>query len=1026
MKFRIIALCITGVLISSKMDAQSDSSLFFSIVNLCQSNTTFEIQNYHTGLNYFWDFGDGANETHSVATASHVYAIPGYYEVSVTAENGLGGCNATYTELIRVVPSIAGGYNDGCCSDGQISDHPEVNGSTSSDEVVIDGSYGVAEWNTTVWPNSTNISIKGNLIIRDYDFRIKDLTIEFGPNSKVIIEPGASLVLDNAELKGLQSCGTMWQGIEVWGSYDATQNTSDQGLLSMINASAVRDAHIGVLLGKASDCIMPTGNYVTRDCPFAWRNAGGIIQVDEGSFVNCAIGVKFLPYTKEPSVSSFVKTTFNGGDLLDPGYTNGNPEYTYSSIRNPHFTNSLFAKGLSSYGIYTHKTYGLGINTGDPIAPINRNEFSNLRCGIAIIDAPQNVSNAYFVNCDFGLRIENTISTPIFSHRIDGNHFWSVQFKNGFEKPKTGIYVSGGQNDIINENTFSNEIIDHNHQSYFKYGILCAGSGGISIKGNEFTKLETGVDICNSGASGGVIGSTDDGTKNRFTNCNLAVSTNGLNPRMQVRCNEFDSDDPLFYGGCLRNNGELPTQGRDVTLLTTVYPGESKFSLPAGNLFTPDRNAFSTLNPNPITYIRHHDSPDFVNPSDWTLAPDPVSTPIIVVNTTYPVIYNDQSCICSYSTSGIPIVVDRVKLDIANLIEEYEDISANLDNGRTNELLVKVQTSTSAGKLTKDLKESSPLSDQVLEAYITRPYNTPPGNFKEVMIPNSPVSDQVYTLLDSKIEDLPPGIEKQIREVQGVNTEYRTPTMIGRDIGSLESLLSDMTSRQISSSLAFGDVSQVLSILSSANNNPDQQLLAGSYLAIQNPVQLAEVLSVFVPENQAEEEWLEYAEVVLEMASDTLDILLVDSLQEAVISTKANSENEGIVVSNARSFLFLKYEMVFPPDEPIETMNTKFSLIPAAINMEEKEESVSYGGIIAIHPNPFSDYAIVEYCFSSTTELREIQLFDKTNRLVKVYYLNASEGSIRIDGDRLLPGIYVLRPKDNSGFLGGYQIVKVQ
>jgi len=86
-------------------------------------------------------------------------------------------------------------------------------------------------------------SINGEILINEdvkiysvKEVTIKNLKFKFNSNKKLIIEPGAKLVLDNSVLTSVDNCeqSIMWEGIEVWGNRDIPQYPeSNQGVVEL-------------------------------------------------------------------------------------------------------------------------------------------------------------------------------------------------------------------------------------------------------------------------------------------------------------------------------------------------------------------------------------------------------------------------------------------------------------------------------------------------------------------------------------------------------------------------------------------------------------------------------------------------------------------------------------------------------------------------------------------------------------------------------------------------------------------------
>ena len=86
------------------------------------------------------------------------------------------------------------------------------------------------------------IHISGNTSIT-----VTNSKLEFGPDAKIIIEPGSELILNNSTLTNYEDCYDPWQGIEVWGNsevhqYEYPGHDLAQGRLILRNFSYIKNA----------------------------------------------------------------------------------------------------------------------------------------------------------------------------------------------------------------------------------------------------------------------------------------------------------------------------------------------------------------------------------------------------------------------------------------------------------------------------------------------------------------------------------------------------------------------------------------------------------------------------------------------------------------------------------------------------------------------------------------------------------------------------------------------------------------
>ncbi|HQC60332.1 MAG TPA: hypothetical protein PK701_06335, partial [Bacteroidales bacterium] len=81
-----------------------------------------------------------------------------------------------------------------------------------------------------------NIKLYTDIIIKQGVTLTITCKVLMPDQAKIIIEPGAKLILDGGTLTN--ACGTMWQGIEVWGNRDLSQYPqSNQGVVELKNGA---------------------------------------------------------------------------------------------------------------------------------------------------------------------------------------------------------------------------------------------------------------------------------------------------------------------------------------------------------------------------------------------------------------------------------------------------------------------------------------------------------------------------------------------------------------------------------------------------------------------------------------------------------------------------------------------------------------------------------------------------------------------------------------------------------------------
>jgi hypothetical protein len=167
---------------------------------------------------------------------------------------------------------------------------------------------------------------------------IKNLTLEFAPDARIVVENGTSnslggkLILDGTTLKVVETCGinSNWLGCEVWGNKNLNQlniNSTNQGILIMKNNSTIKDAVIGVLVGKRqlnniNSC--PSQEIVSGNV-FAPTNSGGIIKISNSNFENNITGIRFEKYFSPNginNISTISTSTLKWDDNINSSYLN--------------------------------------------------------------------------------------------------------------------------------------------------------------------------------------------------------------------------------------------------------------------------------------------------------------------------------------------------------------------------------------------------------------------------------------------------------------------------------------------------------------------------------------------------------------------------------------------------------------------------------------------------------------------------------------------------------------------------------
>jgi Secretion system C-terminal sorting domain len=386
--------------------------------------------------------------------------------------------------------------------------------------------------NNTLW--NSNKSVKGIVRVKTgATLTIQNCTIRFansyltndyqdlangkGFPTKIIVEVGAFLVIDNATLTGMDACKkeAMWEGIEVLGKPTAASYSWNQGNLKMINNAQISNSYYGISAGSRyynqAGRSTATGN-----------DGGGIIVCDNptGStsahFKNNRFSVWFAPVT---SVHTSNQCKFNNTNficdmpLLDANYVSAG---------------------------------GLGLGSKSMLSSWSRNNFNIQNCTFKSLKGYpfENQGNAVanfdskmsLVNCTFD-NFENGIYAAYGSGMTRPTDVSDCTFRNVAH----GVYLLDGALHRVQNSTFSDIPVGGGTSSYTS-GICSFGSKITNFKNNTFSA------VSNTISSYGILTdeSGDDASLfkgNTFKNINFGFQSQNNNAGLQLRCNTHLNND---------------------------------------------------------------------------------------------------------------------------------------------------------------------------------------------------------------------------------------------------------------------------------------------------------------------------------------------------------------------------------------------------------------------------------------------------------------------------------------------------
>lgn len=405
---------------------------------------------------------------------------------------------------------------------------------------------------TTTYPGgvhtiNTSQKVHGTIrVMPGFTLVIENATLEFddtrlfsgtlGANdpSRIVVERGGLLVLDNAVLTSLQlhsPCAAvdMWDGILVLGNPAELQGSLNyspdpyQGKVITRNNTLIENARLGILLGTSGYTSTTKQVYVASTT----INGGGIAYISETEFLNCYAGLYMTGYPHSRGNISVVSNSLflNNAPLRDNLYTiQGAPTPGQFGIR---ITN---AGGVTVVGTTFELQDGSGSGFSSVVTPLTV-RGTGLS---AVNDVFKVFSGCTFQNLYKGIYQTSTI--PAFPAFIDGNTF---------EGNIYGAHLSGTFASRITNNAFNiGRGADH-----FSLGLSINNSTAYDVYDNTFTSgAACSPTICPEAR--GLVVSLSDGPdasnpisntiyRNSFLNLGTGIYSQRGNAGLLLQCNSF-------------------------------------------------------------------------------------------------------------------------------------------------------------------------------------------------------------------------------------------------------------------------------------------------------------------------------------------------------------------------------------------------------------------------------------------------------------------------------------------------------
>lgn len=464
------------------------------------------------------------------------FIAPDGTQVPISTINGITG-TVVKNAIITVIP-----YYQGF---GGSLDYTATN---SAPTLWTNGSNQLNNSNTATTP----LLFGGTLTIpTGVNIVISGMNIEFGPSARIVVQPGATLSLQNCHLTG--TCNQMWQGIQAYGNSSGNFGritTPNDGSTNIIEHAVtgictfqypiLNFTTINNSLASIPDFNALTGivNLVFTNLwtPGVINTANAQLQLHNVRFVDCFMGINnsWTPSNNDVYENCLFTTTGTGLRFPFTGFSRG--EAGIFAV----FNQTMLIEGCS----FQNMKFGTRTNGTQNLTMI-----------------PETVTTTpcIFNNCLVGISSRNFTNTAFPNCTITDNTFINCG---------TAIQTQGS-NATIRRNNISNG------QGTVSMGVFSLGST-FTIANNNISNTTIGVAVTDDDLAGGrVFG-------NNIQNTNGAIMSVGSNLITQIQCNNLVNYN--YYAiasvpwAVAAQIGDLADQGNCVP---------TPFVQPAANVFTP-------------------------------------------------------------------------------------------------------------------------------------------------------------------------------------------------------------------------------------------------------------------------------------------------------------------------------------------------------------------------------------------------------------------------------------------------------
>ncbi|HEY9115891.1 MAG TPA: S8 family serine peptidase [Bacteroidales bacterium] len=337
------------------------------------------------------------------------------------------------------------------------------------------------------------------------------LTVEgevyMGENTKIIVKPGAKLIVDHGIISNFPFCGeenNRWSGIEVWGDVTKHQMTINgsnaQGML-VLNSATIENAVCAVRLFEYSNVSTTTG---------------GIVIAQNSNFVNNNRAVSFFPFKniymddEFDYISHFTNCKF----IVDEDYIS-----SYHTFEGEHIM-MYGVKGIKFFGC----TFVNNLDSDPSGTAINSCDAGFRIDGYCV--------NSQTIPCPSGNYLETTFTNfkkAVYAVNTGNTLYTSTIMNSIFDNNGYGIHFNNVNDAVVIQNDFILGYIEGCGVTNSK-GIFMDNCKRFAIEENQFSLHSPPAAIINTGIQiNNTNNASDEVYKNTFDNMLFGNYARGKN-----------------------------------------------------------------------------------------------------------------------------------------------------------------------------------------------------------------------------------------------------------------------------------------------------------------------------------------------------------------------------------------------------------------------------------------------------------------------------------------------------------------